>query len=166
MDIQLSPVLHFFLIEYSHYRSTTICECGFILTLKTKPKSSHKAHWNNPVNYLHRLDLLLLSLSFSPLSLTLTFNLTSSLLPPATHLQTAGNNYGLSGLCGLQMADKRKREESGQSIRAELRMSNGNLMGGMGFQEAAATRCPEGHVKMCHGAQQINWESFLLWDLD
>lgn len=91
--------------------------------------------------------MLLLSLSFSPLSLTLTFNLTSSLLPPATHLQTAGNNYGLSGLCGLQMADKRKGDESGQSIRAELRMSNGNLMGGMGFQEAAATRCAEGHVK-------------------
>lgn len=166
MEIQLSPVLHFFFIEYSHYRSTTICECCFILTLKTKAKSSHKTHWNNPFNYLHWLDLSLLSLSFSPLSLTLTFNLTSSLLPPATHLQTAGNNYGLSGLCGLQMADKRKGEESGLSIRAELRMSNGNLMGGMGFQEAAATRCAEGHVKMCHGAQQITWESFLLWDLD
>lgn len=60
------------------------------------------------------------------------------------------------------MADKRKGDESGQSIRAELRMSNGNLMGGMGFQEAATNHCAEGHVKMCHGAQQINWESFLL----
>lgn len=104
---------------------------------------------------------------FHPLSLTLTSNLTSSLLPPATHLQTAGNNYGLSGLCGLQMADKRRGEESGQSIRAELRMSKGNLMDGMGFQEAAAaTRHAEGHDKMCHGARQINWESLLLWDLD
>lgn len=64
------------------------------------------------------------------------------------------------------MADKQKGEESGQSIRAELRISNGNLMGGMGFQEAAATRSLEGQVKLCHGAQQINWESFLLWDLD
>lgn len=82
-------------------------------------------------------------------------------------MQTAGNNYGLSGLCGLQMADKRKGEESGQSIRAELRMSYRNLMAGMGFQEAAATRCPEDRVKMCHGALQINWESFfLLQDLD
>lgn len=63
---------------------------------------------------------------FRPLSLTLTFNLTSSLLPPATHLQTVGNNYGLSGLCGLQMADKRRGEESGQSIRVdELRKSDG-----------------------------------------
>ncbi len=73
-------------------------------------------------------------------------------------MQTAGNNYGLSGLCGLQMVDKRRGEVSGQSIWADFRIRNGNLMGGMGFQEAAASRRAKGHDKMCHGAQQINWE--------
>lgn len=135
-----------------------ICECHFILTIKKKNPKIHTWH-NGTIQSFICTDLICCYplFLFRPLSLTLTFNLTSSLLPPATHLQTTGNNYGLNGLCGLQMADKR-REESGQSIRAELRMSNGNLMGGMGFQEAAATRRAKRHDKMCHGAQQINWE--------